>query len=190
MSTRIPTRSISSRSRGGRIGSAGVAGLSALVVLAGCSIEERPDADRTFPDRTTASAGQAAPQVEYLTTPEMASLGFPFSEAVRVGGMLFLSGQVGNLPGEASVVPGGIEAESRQVMENIKAVVERYGSSMDRIVKCTVMIDEMSEWGSFNTVYATYFPGAKPARSAFGADGLALGAAVEVECWATVGDNG
>ncbi len=158
-----------------------------LATVAACSIEERPDANRTFPDRAAVTAGQSAPEVEYLTTPEMASMGFPFSEAVRVGGMLFLSGQVGNRPGETAVVSGGIEAESRQVMDNIKAVVERYGSSMDRIVKCTVMIDEMSEWGTFNEIYATYFPGPKPARSAFGADGLALGAAIEVECWAMVG---
>jgi len=116
----------------------------------------------------------------------MQALGFPFSEAVRVDHMLYLSGQVGNVPGETTVVPGGIVAESRQVMENIKAIVERYGSSMEEIVKCTVMIDDIEEWGDFNVVYASYFPGPKPARSAFGADGLALSAAVEVECWATV----
>lgn len=132
----------------------------------------------------------AAPEVAYLTTPEYDAMGFPFSEAVRVGHMLYLSGQVGEVmtaPGEARLVDGGIQAETRQAMENIKDVLERYGSSMDRVVKCLVMIDDMSEWPAMNEVYETYFPDHKPARSAIGADGLALGAKVEIECWATVG---
>ncbi len=133
-------------------------------------------------------AGVEAPggQVEYLTTPEQTALGLPFSEAVRVGDMLYLAGQVGNTPGSAAVVEGGIVPETRQTMENIRAVLERHGSSLDRVVKCTVMIDDIELWGAFNEVYVEYFPGHKPARSAFGADGLALGAAVEVECWATI----
>jgi len=128
-----------------------------------------------------------SPQAEYLTTPEQEAMGFPFSEAVRVGDLLLLSGQVGNIPGETEAVPGGIQAETRQTLENIKAVLERYGSSMDRIVRCLVMIDDMTEWPAMNEVYATYFPGPKPARSAVGADGLAIGAKVEIECTATVG---
>jgi len=127
-----------------------------------------------------------AAEVEYLSTPEQESLGLPFSEAVKVGHMLYLAGQVGNLPGALEVVDGGIVPETRQVMENIRAVLERYGSSLDRVVKCTVMIDDIDLWGAFNEVYVEFFPGHKPARSAFGAEGLALGAAVEVECWATV----
>jgi reactive intermediate/imine deaminase len=129
----------------------------------------------------------AAPEVAYLTTPESEAMGFPFSEAVRVGHMLYLSGQVGNAPGEVVVVEGGIQAETRQTMENIKGVLERYGTSMDRVVKCLVMIDDMSEWPAMNEIYAPYFPAHKPARSAIGADGLALDAKVEIECWATVG---
>ena len=70
-------------------------------------------------------------------------------------------------------------------MENIKSILERYGSSMDKIVKCTVMIADIAEWPAFNEVYVTYFPGPKPARSAFGAAGLALNGRVEVECWAS-----
>jgi len=131
-----------------------------------------------------------APEVTFLTTPESEAMGFPFSEAVRVGHMLYLSGQVGEVeiaPGETRLVEGGIQAETRQAMENINGVLERYGSSMDRVVKCLVMIDDISEWSAMNEVYAPYFPGPKPARSAIGADGLALGARVEIECWATVG---
>jgi 2-iminobutanoate/2-iminopropanoate deaminase len=136
------------------------------------------------------NATDTAPEVTYLTTPEFEAMGFPFSEAVRVGHMLYLSGQVGDIQspeGGSVLVEGGIQAETRQAMENIKDVLVRYGSSLDRVVKCTVMIDDMSEWPAMNEVYAPYFPDHKPARSAIGADGLALGAKVEIECWATVG---
>ena len=111
----------------------------------------------------------------------------PFSPAVRVGNMLYLSGQIGTPTRSGGVVPGGIEAETRQTMENIKDVLQRTGSSMDRVVKCTVMMADMREWDRMNVIYASYFPKNKPARSALGANGLALGARVEIECWATVG---
>ena len=81
---------------------------------------------------------------------------------------------------------GGIEAETRQTMENIADVLERTGSSMDRVFKCTVFLTDMREWERMNAVYETYFPKHKPARSALGVDALALGARVEIECWATV----
>ena len=112
----------------------------------------------------------------------------PFSPAVRVGNMLYLSGQIGTADASSgSVVPGGIEAETRQALENIKDVLQRTGSSMDRFVKCTVMMADMREWDRMNVVYASYFTTNKPARSALGANGLALVARVEIECWATVG---
>jgi 2-iminobutanoate/2-iminopropanoate deaminase len=72
-------------------------------------------------------------------------------------------------------------------MENIKDVLTRVGSSMDRVVKCTVFMADMAEWPRMNEVYATYFPRHKPARSAFGTNGLALGARVEIECIAVAG---
>jgi reactive intermediate/imine deaminase len=128
-----------------------------------------------------------APDVEFLSTPEQQAMGFPFSEAVRVGHMLYLSGQIGNIPGETRVVEGGIQAETRQTLTNIQTVLERYGSSMDRVVKCLAMVADMAEWPAMNEVYAEFFPGPKPARSALGANGLALGARVEIECMATVG---
>ena len=112
-------------------------------------------------------------------------MGFPFSEAVQVGDMLFLSGQIGVAPGSRTVVAGGIEAESKQTMDNIGAVLKRRGLGYDSLVKCTVMLTDIKEWPAFNTIYATYFkPGRFPARSAFGANGLALGAKLELECWA------
>ena len=114
---------------------------------------------------------------------------YPFSSAVRVGNTLVLSGQVGTRieNGAPVLVAGGIDAEARQTMENIKSIVERCGSSMERVVKCMVMLADMSEWPRFNEIYASYFPGPKPARSAWGANGLALGARVEVTCIAMAG---
>jgi reactive intermediate/imine deaminase len=129
-------------------------------------------------------AALAVQGAEFLRSENPAFASLPFSEAVRSAGLLILSGQIGTLPGTTELAPGGIVAESRQVMENIKAALERHGSSLDRVVKCTVMIDDMADWPTFNEIYVEYFPGPKPARSAFGADGLAFGARVEVECWA------
>ena len=127
----------------------------------------------------------AAPSVEFLTPYGPPTR--PFSPAVRVGNMLYLSGQIGT-SGAATggLVAGGVEEETRQTLENIKDVLQRAGSSMDRVVKCTVMMADMREWDRMNVVYATYFPKNKPARSALGANGLALGARVEIECWAAV----
>ena len=121
---------------------------------------------------------------EYLNSKESAALNLPFSEAVRVGDMLYLSGQLGTLPGTTDLAPGGIRGEARQALENVKAILERNGSGMDKVVKCTVMMADIAEWPTFNEIYVTYFPGPKPARSAFAAAGLAFDARVEVECWA------
>lgn len=132
------------------------------------------------------SAPESAPEVAYLSSPEFQEMDLPFSEAVRVGHTLYLSGQIGNLPGTLELAPGGIGPETRQTMENIRSVLDRFGSSLDRVVKCIAMLDDMDEWPAMNEVYVTYFPRNRPARSALGADGLALGARVEIECIATV----
>lgn len=106
----------------------------------------------------------------------------PFSPAVRANGFLYLSGQIGT-DSTGRVVPGGIQAETRQTMENIRAILARSGSSFDRVIKCTVFLLDMREWGAMNEVYVTYFaPGRRPARSALGASGLALESRVEIEC--------
>lgn len=124
------------------------------------------------------------PEVEYLNTGE--NTGRPFSKAVRVGHMLYLSGELGIDPKTGKLAPGGIAAETKQAMENIKNTLERFGSSLDRVVKCTVMLADINEWQEMNAVYVTFFPKHLPARSAFGTSGLALGARLEIECWATV----
>lgn len=106
----------------------------------------------------------------------------PYSEAVRVGKMLFLSGQVGFVPGTRKLADGGIREEARQTMENIRTSLTAHGYSMSDVVKCTVMLADMSEYGTFNEVYKSFFTKPYPARSALGASGLAFGARVEVEC--------
>lgn len=112
----------------------------------------------------------------------------PFSDAVQVGEVLYLSGQMGVTPGTMKIVPGGIEAETRQMMENIERVLKHCGRSFGDVFKCSVMLADMSQWGAFNRVYLSYFnPERLPTRSAFGVNGLALGGSVEMECWARAG---
>jgi len=121
--------------------------------------------------------------IEFLNSGKVLPRGLPFSEAVRVGDLLFLSGQIGIVPGTLKLVPGGIEAEARQTMENIRSCLEAHGLAMTDLVKCTVMLSDISEWSAFNEVYKTFFPGGRyPARSALGVNGLAQDARVEIEC--------
>jgi len=125
--------------------------------------------------------------IEFLNSGKVLPANLPFSEIVRVGKTLYLSGQIGNVPGTLKLVPGGIGAESRQALENIRRTLEVHGYSMRNVVKCTVMLADISEWGAFNEVYKTFFTRPYPARSALGAAGLAADARVEVECIAAVG---
>ena len=125
--------------------------------------------------------------VEFLNSGKVVPTNLPFSEAVRAGNTLYLSGQIGIVPGTLKLVPGGIREEARQAMENIKASLEAHGYAMSDIVKCTVMLADISDWAAFNDVYRTFFSNRYPARSALGANGLALGARVEIECIAAVG---
>ncbi|MCP4725813.1 MAG: RidA family protein [bacterium] len=124
------------------------------------------------------------PSVTYFA-PENSD-GLPFSKAVQVGNMLYLSGELGIDPETNTLAPGGIAAETRQTMENIAETLEKYGSSMDNVVKCTVMLADISEWEAMNAEYVTFFPDHFPARSAFGTTGLAMNARVEIECMAVV----
>jgi len=105
----------------------------------------------------------------------------PFSQAVRVNDLLFVSGQVGT-DQSGALVDGGIGPESHQVMRNIRDIIHRRGLQMSDVVKCTVFLADVAQWGDFNKVYTSYFSRPYPARSALGANGLALGAALEVEC--------
>lgn len=131
-------------------------------------------------------AGQSG-KVEFLNS-KMLPKGLPFSEAVKVGHTLYLSGQIGIVPGTKKLAAGGMEGQARQAMSNIKTTLESHGYSMDDLVQCHVMLADIKDWGAFNKVYKTFFSKHFPARSAFAANGLALGAKVEVECTAAVGN--
>jgi len=113
----------------------------------------------------------------------------PFSAAVRVGDMFYLSGQIGALADGS--LPEGIEAQSRQVMANVGAVLAEAGLGFGDVFHCLVMLADMDDWPSFNRIYLEHFdPERLPARSAFAASGLALGARVEIECKAYAGGGG
>ena len=136
-----------------------------VLALVGC---EPP-----VPEAEAASVQQASAP-EYLNS----SARTPLSEGVRYGGILYLSGKLGVRPER------GIQPETRAALQSIKDALERHGSSMDRVLKCTVMLADMAEWGAMNEVYAEFFPENKPARSAFGTSGLAADGRVEIECMA------
>jgi enamine deaminase RidA (YjgF/YER057c/UK114 family) len=99
-----------------------------------------------------------APAIEYLNSGKILPGTLPFSEAVRVGNLVYLSGQLGIVPGSMKLVPGGIKEEARQTLENIRTALEAHGYKMSDLVKCTVMLADMSEWAAFNDVYKTSSP--------------------------------
>ncbi|HWE07125.1 MAG TPA: RidA family protein [Rhizomicrobium sp.] len=126
--------------------------------------------------------------MEFISSHGTKSIGLPFSDAVRTGDVLHLSGQIGNLPGRLELVPGGLGPETRQMMENIARTLNSAGLSFNDVFKCTAMLADMSRWAEFNEIYVSYFESDRlPARSAFAVSALALGAAVEMECAAWMG---
>ena len=134
----------------------------------------------------TALLAAQSPGIEHFGRPALAGQSLPFSEAVRAGDMVYLSGQIGL--GPDGKLPEGIDAQTRAAMDGIGRTLKRTNLGWGDVVKCTVMLDNMADWPAFNKVYVSYFGDApKPARSAFGADGLALGALVEIECMAYAG---
>ena len=134
-----------------------------------------------------AVAVSAVAQERQVIQPPGTAVGLPFSPAVRVGNMLYLSGQIGNRPGTRELADTGIAGQTRQALENVKALLASAGSSLDRAVKCTVFLTDVKDYAAMNAVYATYFPKDPPARSTVAGSGLALGARVEIECLAVAG---
>ena len=130
------------------------------------------------------AGGRTTQLAEYVPMPGRTDL--PFSALVRVGPMLYLSGQLGT-DSTGHLVAGGIGPETGQALANIRALLEAHGSSLDRVVKCTAMLADMAEWGAMNQEYVRFFTAHRPARSAFGTSGLALGARIELECAALAG---
>jgi 2-iminobutanoate/2-iminopropanoate deaminase len=124
---------------------------------------------------------RSGPAVEYVAAP--GPVHRPFSAVVRVGRMLYVSGQLGT-DSTGHLVAGGIQPETRQALENIKHILDANGSSLDDVVKCTAMLADINEWPAMNEVYVTYFPHHLPARSAFATAGLVMGGRIELECMA------
>ena len=123
-------------------------------------------------------------EIQYVNSDETKEKGYPFSDATVVNGIIYLSGAIGTLP-DGSVVSGGIVAETRQTMMNIKNRLEKMGGSMDDIFKCTCMLADIKDWPLMSQEYKKFFnPDKLPARSAFAGSGLALGAKLEIECMA------
>jgi 2-iminobutanoate/2-iminopropanoate deaminase len=133
-----------------------------------------------------ADSAPTRPPVEHYGRPMLNGQPLPFSDAVRIGDMLYLSGQLGI--GADGKLPEGIEAQTKQALDNIGAILKRAGLGYGDVFHCTAMLSDMKLWPDFNKVYVTYFPeGKRPARSAFGASGLALGGLIELECQAYAG---
>jgi 2-iminobutanoate/2-iminopropanoate deaminase len=134
-----------------------------------------------------ADAAQTRPAVEHLPRSTLNGQPLPFSSAVRVGDVLYLSGQMGFR--ENGTLAEGMEGQARQALENIRAVLKSAGLGFGDVFHCTVMLADMKQWPAFNKVYLEYFKEPLPARSAFGANGLALGGLVELECQAYAGSK-
>ncbi len=149
----------------------------AVLALAGCAV--------SVGSNNKAKETANSSDVEWLNPPGTDTTNRPYSTAVRVDNILYLSGALGIVPGTRALAEGGIQGETRQTLENISASLEMFGSSMERVVKCTVYLADIEEWGAMNEVYMTFFPN-KPARSAVGNIGLGLDARIEIECMAVI----
>ena len=150
--------------------------LAVTLPLSACVIQERTD-------RNGEERAEPQPRRQIIQPEGVARLPV-FSSAVRSGDFIFLSGALGALPGVAPprLVEGGIRAETRQTLENIVAVLEAAGATLDDLVKCTVFLADIDDYAAMNEVYLEFFPSDPPARSAVAGSGLALGALVEIEC--------
>ena len=123
-------------------------------------------------------------EIEYINSSESKKNNYPFSEATIVNNIIYLSGQIGTLK-NGKLIEGGIKEETIQTMLNIKSVLEKNGSSIEKIFKCTCMLSDIKDWPEMSNEYRKFFKNDLPSRSAFAGSGLALNARVEIECWAT-----
>jgi 2-iminobutanoate/2-iminopropanoate deaminase len=127
-----------------------------------------------------ACSPQKDTSLNYITSQHENRKKAPFSEAVQVGDLLFLTGQIGKDHLTGKLVEGGIEAETKQVLNNIKEVLIANGSDMNHVVKCTVILSDINDFSAMNAVYRTFFNDNKPARTTFAAN-LVPGATIEIE---------
>jgi len=155
-----------------RIGAA-AALAAAMAGLGGCVIADVEGVEASY-----------APDVEYYNAPTVAGMDLPFSKAVLVGDTIYLSGELGVDPATNALAPGGAGPETTQIFENIERTLDEFDADLSDVVKCTVFLGDMADYGEMNAAYAAALPSPKPARSTFGVNGLALGAALEIECLA------
>ena len=132
-------------------------------------------------------SNQTINDVEYFVNETSKELNFPFSDASIVGNVIYVSGQVGSKPGTREVVDGGIGAETMQTLNNFKMILNDLGSNSDKIFKCLCMLEDINDYSEMNNAYTKFFSSRDylPSRSTFAGSGLALGAKIEIECWAT-----
>ena len=142
--------------------------LSILILFSSCSTQTNNDA-------------------EYFVSDKSKELNFPFSDASIVGNIIYVSGQVGSEPGTREIVEGGIAAETLQTLNNINMILNDLGSNSDKIFKCLCMLEDINDYTEMNKAYTVFFNNrdSLPSRSTFAGSGLALGAKIEIECWAT-----
>ena len=141
-------------------------GAVCVTILVATAVWARPDPPRP---------------VEFLNSGKVMPPGVPFSEAVRVDNLLYVSGAIGMVPGKLELVPGGLQAEGKQALQNLKTTVEANGYTMRDVVKCTVMLADISKWGEFNEVYKSFFTEPYPARSTVEAARLPRDARIEID---------
>lgn len=157
--------------------------LLALALAAACTVQPRTDVP--VQGASQVPPASATGRRREVVQPEGVARLPVFSTAIRNGDLLWMSGQIGALPGVTppTLVEGGIEAETRQVFENIRTVLSAAGLGLGDLVKCTVFLADIADFAAMNAVYAGYFEGiTPPARSTVAGSGLALGARVEIEC--------
>ena len=135
----------------------------------------------------TSCSDQTNNDAEYFVSEMSKELNFPFSDAAIVGDIIYVSGQIGSKPGTREVVEGGIAAETIQTLNNIKMILNDLGSNSNKIFKCLCMLEDINDYAEMNNAYTMFFNSRDnlPSRSTFAGSGLALGAKIEIECWAT-----
>ena len=126
------------------------------------------------------SCNDAKGEILFHKSHEPGRANTPFSDAVETDDFLFLTGQIGRDHSTGKLVEGGVTAETEQVIKNIQAVLEHHDLSLDNVVKCTVILKDINDFSTFNSIYTKYFT-KKPARTTFAAAGLAGGASIEIE---------
>lgn len=147
-------------------------GLGVFFLLIGCCCS-------TGNEENSAIQEEQSPPI-FHPTHEPSKVNAPYSDIVQVDNLYFLAGQIGKDHTKGALVEGGIEAETRQCLENIKAVLAQHNMSMSNVVKALVILDDINDFAAFNEVYKTYLP-QKPARTTFAAEALAAGAKIEIE---------